>query len=138
MAICPEALNVSRAADDLLSSGEVVALRAHISACPQCVRWARSLRLQRLAFQALRTNPWRACSSGSLSHVSIFNRRNAALGWLTWMLGKRVAEVKARSVVSGDEGRSKKKLFVGALAAVGAVLFFWRRRDEDEQPPSAA
>lgn len=138
MAICPEALNVSRAADDVLSSGEVVALRAHVSACPECVRWARSLRLQRLAFQALRTSRCRARSSGSLSLVSIFNRRNAALGWLTWIVGKRVAERKARSVVGADDGRSKKKLFVGTLAAVGAALFFWRRRDEDEQPPSAA
>ena len=76
--------------------------------------------------------------SGSLPRVSIFNRRNAALGWLTWRIGKRVAEKKARSVVGADEGRSKKKLFVGTLAAVGAALFFWRRRDDDEQPPDVA
>jgi hypothetical protein len=69
--------------------------------------------------------------------VSIFNRRNAALGWLTWMLGKRFAARKARSVARADEGRSKKKLFVGTLAAVGAALLFWRRRDDDE-PPGAA
>ena len=70
--------------------------------------------------------------------MSIFNRRNAALGWLTWRVGKRMAERKARSVVGAvDDGPSKKKLFVGALAAVGAVLFFWRRRD-DEQPPDAS
>jgi hypothetical protein len=70
--------------------------------------------------------------------VSIFNRRNAALGWLTWMLGKRYAERKARSVVRAEKCHSKKKLFVGTLAAVGAALLFWRRRDEDEQPPGAA
>ena len=70
--------------------------------------------------------------------MSIFNRRNAALGWLTWVVGKRVAARKARSVVRTDEGRPKKKLFVGTLAAVGAALFFWRRRDNDEQPPDVA
>ncbi len=70
--------------------------------------------------------------------MSIFNRRNAALGWLTWVVGKRVAARKARSVVRTDEGRPKKKLFVGTLAALGAGLFFWRRRDDDEQPPDAA
>ncbi len=70
--------------------------------------------------------------------MSIFNRRNAALGWLTWVVGKRVAARKARSVVRTDEGRPTKKLFVGTLAALGAGLFFWRRRDNDEQPPDAA
>ena len=70
--------------------------------------------------------------------MSIFNRRNAALGWLTWTIGKRVAEKKARSVVAADQGRSKRKLLVGALAAVGAAVFFWRRREADEPPPPAA
>lgn len=69
--------------------------------------------------------------------MSIFNRRNAALGWLTWTLGKRVAERKARSVVSTAEPRSKKRLVVGALAALGAAVLFWRRRDDDELPPPA-
>lgn len=68
--------------------------------------------------------------------MSIFNRRNAALGWLTWTVGKRFAERKARSVVRPDEGRSKKKLVVGALAAVGAAVFFWRRRDDELPPPA--
>lgn len=68
--------------------------------------------------------------------MSIINRRNALLGWLTWRIGKRVAERKARSVVRPEEGRSKAALVMGALAAAGAVLFFWRRRDEGDRPPA--
>lgn len=68
--------------------------------------------------------------------MPIINRRNALLGWLTWTIGKRVAEKKARSVVRPEEKRSKAALVMGALAAAGAVLFFWRRRDEGEQPPA--
>jgi hypothetical protein len=64
--------------------------------------------------------------------VGIVNRRNAVLGWLTWQAGKRVAARKARSAVPGVEsGRPNKGLIVSALAAVAAVLFFWRRKGPD-------
>jgi hypothetical protein len=67
--------------------------------------------------------------------MSIVNRRNAVLGWLTWQVGKRFAARKARSAVPGvDEGRPNKGLIVSALAAIGAVLFFWRRRGTDTGP----
>jgi hypothetical protein len=67
--------------------------------------------------------------------MSIVNRRNAVLGWLTWQVGKRFAARKARSAVPGvDEGRPNKGLIVSALAAIGAVLFFWRRRGTDNGP----
>jgi hypothetical protein len=68
--------------------------------------------------------------------VSIFNRRNAALGWFTWEVGKRFARKKAKSAVPGvEEGRPNKSLIVSALAATGAVLFFWRRKRSDETAP---
>jgi hypothetical protein len=64
--------------------------------------------------------------------VGIVNRRNAVLGWLTWQAGKRVAARKARSAVPGVEaGRPNKGLIVSALAAVAAVVFFWRRKETD-------
>jgi hypothetical protein len=68
--------------------------------------------------------------------VSIVNRRNAVLGWLTWEVGKRFARKKAKSAVpSMEEGRPNKGLILSALAAVGAVLFFWRRNRSDEPTP---
>jgi hypothetical protein len=67
--------------------------------------------------------------------MSIVNRRNAVLGWLTWEAGKRVAARKARSAVPGvDEGKPNKGLIVTALAAVAAVVFFWRRRGPEDEP----
>ena len=64
--------------------------------------------------------------------MSIVNRRNAMLGWLTWTAGKRIAKRKARTAVPGvDDGRPNKGLIVSLLAAAGAVLFFWRRKGGD-------
>jgi hypothetical protein len=71
--------------------------------------------------------------------MSIVNRRNAMLGWLTWEAGKRIAAQKARSAVQADEGMSKKMkgLIVTLLAAAGAAVFFWRRNAADEAPQDA-
>jgi hypothetical protein len=65
--------------------------------------------------------------------MSIVNRRNALLGWLTWRAWKRRGAQKARSAVPGvDEGKPNKGLIVSLLAAAGAVLFFWRRKGGGE------
>lgn len=68
----------------------------------------------------------------------MLNKRYALLGWLTWRVGKRMAARKARAAVPGvEEKRPNKGLIVSALAAVGAVVFFWRRRgNEDESGPT--
>lgn len=62
----------------------------------------------------------------------MLNKRYALLGWLTWRVGKRMAARKARAAVPNvDEGRRPNKgLIVSALAAVGAAVFFWRRRGD--------
>jgi hypothetical protein len=63
------------------------------------------------------------------------NKRFALLGWLTWQVGKRVARRKARAAVPAvEEGRPNKGLIVSALAALGTVLFFWRRRRDEGTP----
>ena len=65
--------------------------------------------------------------------MSIVNRRNAVLGWLTWEAGKRVAARKARSALpSVEEGKPNKGLILSLLAAAGAVVFFWQRKGGDE------
>jgi hypothetical protein len=59
----------------------------------------------------------------------MLNKRYALLGWLTWRVGKRMAARKARAAVpTVEEGRPNKGLIVSALAALGALVFFWRRR----------
>jgi hypothetical protein len=71
--------------------------------------------------------------------MTILNRRNAVVGWLTWLTAKRVLKKKAREAVPGTvEGskRPNKSAIATAVAAVGGVLWFWRRKSSDDpQPP---
>jgi len=60
--------------------------------------------------------------------VSIFNRRNAFLGWGVWQVTKRVAKVKARRATPATEGgRPNKSLIAVAVASAVGALTFWRR-----------
>ena len=73
--------------------------------------------------------------------MSIFNRRNAVVGWLTWLTAKRVLKHKARTAVPGTAEGSKrpnKGAIAAGVAAVVGVLVFWRRKggSGDEQPPA--
>ena len=73
--------------------------------------------------------------------MGIFNRRNAAVGWVTWAVGKRVLKKKAKSAVPTVDPESKKpNKSAVALLVAGAVgaLTFWRKRSGDETPPPAA
>jgi hypothetical protein len=71
--------------------------------------------------------------------MGIFNRRNAVMGWLSWLVAKRVLKRKAKAVVPGTAEGSKrpnKGAVATLLAAVGA-LWFWRRHasDDEHAPP---
>ena len=58
------------------------------------------------------------------------------LGWVTWLTAKRVLKKKARDAVPGTvEGtkRPNKGAIATALAAIGGVLWFWRRQSSDDQ-----
>jgi hypothetical protein len=71
--------------------------------------------------------------------MSMFNRRYALLGWLTWIGAKTVMKHKARQAVPGTvEGsrRPNKGAIAAGLAAVVGVLWFWRKSSDDEQPPA--
>lgn len=73
--------------------------------------------------------------------MSIFNRRNATLGWLSWIVAKRVLKKKAREAVPGTvEGskRPNKGAVATMLAAVGGALWFWRKRSSDDELPPPA
>ena len=61
--------------------------------------------------------------------MGIVNRRNAALGWAIWKLGKRAARKKAKGAVSSGGRGTKTRAAIGAAAAAFfGVLAFWRRR----------
>ncbi len=67
--------------------------------------------------------------------MSIFNRRNAAMGWVSWLVAKRVLKKKAREAVPGTvEGskRPNKGAIATLLAAVGGALWFWRKKSSDD------
>jgi hypothetical protein len=69
--------------------------------------------------------------------MSVFNRRNAAVGWMTWVVGKRVLKKKAKSAVPSIDSESKKpNKSAIALLVAGAVgaLTFWRKRSGDDTP----
>ena len=62
----------------------------------------------------------------------MLNRRYALIGWLAWQVGKRVARKKARGAVPKvEDGHPNKALIVSAVAALGALVFFWRRTRDD-------
>jgi hypothetical protein len=70
--------------------------------------------------------------------MGVFNRRNAAVGWLTWAVGKRVLKRKAKDAVPAIDSETKKpnKSAVALLiaSAVG-VATFWKKRSGG--PPSS-
>jgi hypothetical protein len=73
--------------------------------------------------------------------MSILNRRNAVMGWLTWLAAKRVLKKKAREALPGTvEGskRPNKGAIATVLAAVGGALWFWRRKSSDDELPPPA
>ncbi len=69
--------------------------------------------------------------------MSIVNRRNAMLGWMTWTAAKQIAARNARAAARAEQGKSRKLLLIiPLLAAAGAVLFFWRHTSDDGMPPA--
>jgi hypothetical protein len=69
--------------------------------------------------------------------VSVFNRRNAAMGWLAWAVGKRVLKKKAKDAVPSidpDSKKPNKSAVALLLAGVVGVAEFVRRRAGDDSP----
>jgi hypothetical protein len=69
--------------------------------------------------------------------MSMINKRNAVLGWTVWQVSKRAAKRKARSAVpgrTGDSMRPNKGAIATGVAAVGGLLWFWRKRRSDDTP----
>lgn len=71
--------------------------------------------------------------------MAVFNRRNAAVGWLALFVGKRVLKRKAKQAVPGLDAESKrpnKSAIALLVASLAGVLTFWRRRSGDEETGS--
>jgi hypothetical protein len=65
--------------------------------------------------------------------MSIFNRRNALLGWGVWQLTKVAAKRKAKEAVpgAGDHAGLNKSAMATIAAGIVAALFFWRKKSEE-------
>ena len=71
--------------------------------------------------------------------MSVFNRRNAAMGWVAWAVGKRVLKKKAKDAVPAVDLETKKpNKSAIALLIAGAVgvATFWNKRSGDDVPPA--
>ena len=78
--------------------------------------------------------------------MSVFNRRNAVMGWLAWGVGKRVLKKKAKGAaqsavptVDSETKRPNKSAVALLLASAVGVATFWRKRsgDGDGDEPSS-
>lgn len=68
--------------------------------------------------------------------MAVFNRRNAAVGWLAVLVGKRVLKRKAKQAVPTIDPESKrpnKSAVALLIASAVGVATFWRRRAGDEE-----
>ena len=59
------------------------------------------------------------------------------MGWVSWLVAKRVLKKKAKDAVPGTvEGsrRPNKGAIAAGIAAVVGVLWFWRKSSDDDEP----
>ena len=71
--------------------------------------------------------------------MGIFNRRNAAVGWMTWMVGKRVLKRKAKGTVQSaipnvdpETKRPNRSAIALFVASTVGALTFWRSRSSGD------
>jgi hypothetical protein len=66
--------------------------------------------------------------------MGIINRRNAVLGWGVWKVFKAFGKQKAKQAVpgTGEHAGLNKGAIASMVAAVGGVLWFWRKKSGDE------
>jgi len=68
--------------------------------------------------------------------MSVFSRRNAAVGWLALFVGKRVLKRKAKQALPAIDAASRrpnKSAVALLLAGIAGILTFRRRRSGDEE-----
>ena len=69
----------------------------------------------------------------------VLTKRNAVLGWATWSVAKRFARRKAKGAVPGVESRRPNRSAIAtALAALGGLFLFWRKKRRSDESVEAA
>ena len=70
--------------------------------------------------------------------MGIINRRNAIFGWSVWQIVKRMGKKKAREAVpgTGEHAGLNKSAIATIAAAIGGLLFFWRKKSGGETTPT--
>ncbi len=63
------------------------------------------------------------CQGGYRGAVSVFNRRNALMGWAIWKAAKTVGKQKARDATPAIEGGKPNKSLIAVVLAAGAGAF---------------
>ena len=70
--------------------------------------------------------------------MSVFNRRNALVGWLAWSVGKQVLRQKAKEVVPAVDTETKRpnKSAIALVVAtsVGVLTFVKKRSGGGDEP----
>jgi hypothetical protein len=69
--------------------------------------------------------------------VSIFNRRNAAIGWLAWNAAKIIVRHKAKDAAPKVDRRTRrpnKSAIALLIAGTVGVAAFWNSRRRDDDP----
>ena len=70
--------------------------------------------------------------------MSVFNRRNALVGWLAWSVGKQVLRQKAKDVVPAVDTETKRpnKSAIALVVAtsVGVLTFVKKRSGGGDEP----
>ena len=72
--------------------------------------------------------------------MSVFNRRNAVIGWLAWIGAKNVMKSKARKAVptvDTETKRPNKSAIALAVATAVGVLTFWKHRQGSDDDATA-
>ena len=70
--------------------------------------------------------------------MSVFNRRNAVMGWMAWTVGKRVVKRKAKDAVPAIDTETKKPnksaiaLGLASAAAVVGAVVMWKTHSPEE------
>jgi hypothetical protein len=63
------------------------------------------------------------------------------MGWVTWMVGKRVLKKKAKDAVptiDPDSKKPNKSAIALLIAGAAGALTFWRKRSGDDTPPTGS
>lgn len=78
--------------------------------------------------------------------MSVFNRKNAVIGWFTWTVGKRAVKYAAKDAAKGaapavdpvTKKPNKSAIALGAATVVGVLMFWKKRSGGDDEPADEA